>query len=399
MSEVITIDKTGMTGSDTFPLNANDVYSMVEKIASQNIRGLKSANRLDDALYYYDVENGTVIEEAVIEMAKAGAFDKSKADFSPSDPVVHPLYFNNYEAKQFKTTVRRNDIRKVLINRGEGVEDVASKVLDTLNQGEGHYAFLQSRALIFGAPTKDYAIIAGRQPKTMRGVLFAAREMYNHLRADNNDCTAYDYVCATPEEDIRIAISVELLNLIDVGELAHVFNIEKEEMFGRIVPVPTSDMDGKESRYKMVVYDRKAMGEARRLYEYSQDVIGSGLYQNHYLTTEKAFFYNGLFKACFIDCTDAAEAALGDLAEIVFSVSNVLENVNTSNAAYKAVSGSAYEAVLTAADGYKKLTAADVSVTMSGATVANAFTADTGKVAIASVTGPVVITATGVANS
>ena len=398
MSEVITIDKTGMTGSDTFPLTANDVYKAVETIAAQNIRGLKSANRLDDALYNYDVVNGKVIEEAVIEMAKAGAFDKTKADFSPSDPVVHPLYFNNYEEKQFKTTVRRNDIRKILADKGVGVEDVVAQVLDTLNQGEGHYDFMQSRALIFGAPSKDFALISGRQPKTMRGVLFAAREMYNHLRADNNDCTAYDYVCATPEEDIRIAISVELLNLIDVGELAHVFNIEKEEMFGRIVPVPTSDMAGAEARYKMVVYDRKAMGKARRLYEYSQDIIGSGLYQNHYLTVEKAFFYNGLFKACFMDCTDAAEAALAEVAEQVFSVSNVLENVETSNAAYKAVSGSAYDATLTAASGYKKLTASDVTVKMSGQTVTNAFTAETGKVAIANVTGPVVITATGVAN-
>ena len=99
-----------------------------------------------------------------------------------------------------------------------------------------------------------------------------------------------------------------------------------------------------------------------------------------------------------MDCTDAAEAALAEVAEQVFSVSNVLENVNTSNAAYKAVSGSAYEATLTAASGYKKLTASEVSVKMSGAVVENAFTADTGKVAIAKVTGPVVITATGVAN-
>ena len=128
MSEVITIDKTGMTGSDTFPLTANDVYKAVETIAAQNIRGLKSANRLDDALYYYDVVNGKVIEEAVIEMAKAGAFDKTKADFSPSDPVVHPLYFNNYEEKQFKTTVRRNDIRKILADKGVGVEDVVAQV-------------------------------------------------------------------------------------------------------------------------------------------------------------------------------------------------------------------------------------------------------------------------------
>ena len=50
------------------------------------------------------------------------------------------------------------------------------------------------------------------------------------------------------------------------------------------------------------------------------------------------------------------------------------------------------------AAGYKKLTASDVTVKMGGQTVQNAFAAETGKVAIANVTGPVVITATGVAN-
>ena len=71
MAEVQTIDVTTLEGSDKFPVNINDVYGLIETIASQNIRALRSTNRIVDGFYDYDVENGKVIEEAVIAMAKA----------------------------------------------------------------------------------------------------------------------------------------------------------------------------------------------------------------------------------------------------------------------------------------------------------------------------------------
>ena len=79
MSQVTTVDIAGLTGSDTFPVNANDVYDLVETIAVQNIRAVKSSNRIEDAFYDYVVENGAVIEEAIIEMANKQAFVKTGA--------------------------------------------------------------------------------------------------------------------------------------------------------------------------------------------------------------------------------------------------------------------------------------------------------------------------------
>ena len=71
MAAVQTIDVTTLEGSDNFPVNINDVYGLIETIASQNIRALRSTNRIVDGFFDYDVENGKVIEEAVIAMAKA----------------------------------------------------------------------------------------------------------------------------------------------------------------------------------------------------------------------------------------------------------------------------------------------------------------------------------------
>ena len=95
------------------------------------------------------------------------------------------------------------------------------------------------------------------------------------------------------------------MNLIDVVELANVFNLTKEELFGKLVVIP---FDTEYTTGRVVVYDRKALGRGTRLFEYSQDVIGKGLYTNHYLTTERCYFYNKLFKCITLDVSTAIEA-------------------------------------------------------------------------------------------
>ena len=96
-------------------------------------------------------------------------------------------------------------------------------------------------------------------------------------------------------------------------ELANVFNLEKEALFGKLVVVDVDDLTDRANDYKAIVYDRKAFGKATRLYEYSQDVSGRGLFTNHYLTVDRAYFHNGLFKAARIDASAAATAARGEL--------------------------------------------------------------------------------------
>lgn len=314
MAEVTTIDVTTIEGSDNFPTNINDVYGLIETIAVQNIRAIVSNNRIVDGFYEYGVENGKVIEEALIEMAKAQAFDKGDFSFAPSDPAVRVRYFNNFDATQFQTTVRRNDIRKILANKGTGMDEVVGIILDTLNQGESYDDFKKMRNALFTADITNYNTdVLDGNPANMKGVIYALRDAYNHLKAVNSDLTIEDFDSATPEADIRIAITPKLLNLIDVVELANVFNLEKEELFGKIVVVDVDDIADDTNYYKAIVYDRKAFGRATRLYEYTQDISGKGLYTNHFLTVERAYFHNGLFKAARIDATAAAQAARAEI--------------------------------------------------------------------------------------
>lgn len=314
MAEVNTIDVTTLEGSENFPVNTNDVYGLIETIASQNIRALRSTNRIVDGFFEYDVENGKVIEEAVIAMAKAQAFNKNDFSFTPKDPELYVRYFNNFDPVQFETTIRRDDIRAILASKGVGLDGVVGEILETLTQGEGYDDFKKMRNVIFNANIANYnSLVLNGNPANMKGVLYAIRDAYNHLISTNNDLTAEAFDSATPEADIRIAITPKLLNLIDVVELANVFNLEKEELFGKLVVVDVDDLADPAYYYNVVVYDRKAFGRATRVYDYTQDISGRARFTNHYLTVERAYFHNGLFKAARINAAAAAIGALGNI--------------------------------------------------------------------------------------
>ena len=305
MATVTTIDVTTLVGSDKFPLNVNDVYGLVETIASQQIRAVKSANKIVDGFYDYVVDNGTVIEEAVIAMAEKQTFVKTGSpNLAPKDPTLYVKYFNNWEEAQFQTTTRKSDIRKIIANKGVGVEDVIAQILASLTEGESDYDYGMMRDIIKNEDVGEDAsvsIFGNRRPVNAKGILFCLREMYNALKATNTK-GGVDTKQATPVEDIRICVSESVLNLIDIVELANAFNLTKEELFGKLVVRP---YDASDDKTKVLVYDRKALGRGTRLYEFSQDVIGKGLYANHYLTTERCYFYNSLFKALKLDISEA----------------------------------------------------------------------------------------------
>ena len=395
MATVTTIDVTTLLGSSDFPVNVNDVYSLIETICVQNIRGVKSSNRIEDAFYDYVVENGTVVEEAIIKMAERQNFVKTGSpNLAPKDPTLAVKYFNNWEPSQFQTTVRRNDIRKIIADKGTGIDEVVSAILDTLNQGEGYNDYKAMRDLIKNASVgfdANTTLFGDKHAKNIKGLIYQIREAYNAIKATNfvglDDNVSFEQ--ATPVEDIRIAISESVLNLMDLVELASVFNLTKEELFGKLVVIP---FDADYDKFKVLVYDRKALGRGTRLYEYSQDVIGKGLYTNHYLTVERCYFYNGLFKCLAIDAQEAVEAGEASVLEdnTYYTVTDTYSHCSSDNDAEKVLAKKSYKATITAASGYTMTGATITTLTMGGTDISSTAY-DDGVIYIPRVTGNIVI--------
>lgn len=310
---------TPVNGSTNFPVNPNSFLAAVETIAQQNVRAVVSTNKIEDAFYEYEVKDGKVIEEAIIAMAQRQAFVPTVAgaqpDLSPLDPALYIRYFNNFEENQFKVTKRPDEIRAVIAN-GMSEEKLAAEILDTLTAGEGDYDYAQMRAIIEDSTNvginASTALFNSKVPQSSKGIMYAIRRMFNAVKATNTIGlgSGISTKQGVPVEDIRIAISEDVLALIDMTELANLFNLSKEEILGRVVMLP-SDVNYTGNR--VLVYDRKALGRATRTYEYGQDNLQLARYTNFGLTTSRAYFYNPLFKCLALDVTTAVNAEEGQL--------------------------------------------------------------------------------------
>lgn len=314
---------TPPTGSTEFPVNENLAYQAVEAIARQEITNAKSTNRIYDGVYELEVDEGTVIEQVMLGLAEKQAFDRDRVGVQLKDPKTYVRYFNNFEVSQYLTTIRDRDIRAIITGTGPATkESVAGDIIDTLTQADGHDDFVNTRGLILATDAYDYTAELGGAPKTMEGVLFALRDMYNQIRYDNTEYTSTGEIMSTPENDIRIAISDKMMALIDVVALANIFNMSKADIIGKIVIVPVGDLENSEW-WKVIVYDRKRFNRATRLYEYLQMPKQPGLSVTTYLTVERAYFESELFKATQLDCLTAAQAKYNELFQADIPVNSI----------------------------------------------------------------------------
>ena len=306
---------TPVNGSANFPATPNNFLAAVETIAQQNVRSVVSTNKIEDAFYEYEVKDGKIIEEAIIALAQRQAFVPTAAgvqpDLSPLDPALYIRYFNNFEENQFKVTKRPDEIRAV-IARGMSEEKLAAEILATLTAGEGDYDYSQERAIIEDSTNvgvdASAALLNNKVPQNAKGIMYALRRMFNAVKGTNTIGLAQGISTkqGVPVEDIRIAISEDVLALIDMVELASLFNLSKEEIYGKIVMLP---YDTNYTGTRVLVYDRKALGRATRTFEYGQDNMQLARYTNFGLTTSRAYFYNPLFKCLSLDISTAVAAA------------------------------------------------------------------------------------------
>lgn len=301
--------------SETFPANKNKFLEAVETIAIQNIKAVRNSNVIEDAFYEYPVENGMVVEEALIKMADGKSFvpvaEGADPDLSPLDPKVAVRYFSDWESLQFKTTKRYDAIRAILTS-GKSPDEVAGEIDSTLTQGEGYTDYTKMRKIIEEeAVNKDCstAIFGGKHPANMKGVVAAIRIMYDHIRATNTDGSV-PYAYGADVDGIRLAISSKALAYLDIVELANVFNLSKEELLGKIVVLPVDESyDGS----KVLVYDVKHLGRGTRVFDYAQQDLPTNRYVLSTLNTERQYFANDLFKALGLDISAAITAAEGTL--------------------------------------------------------------------------------------
>ena len=295
----------GVSGTSYVPNSYAELGNSIGKVAFQIIREVEAKNPLS-AFDKGTLENGDTIEEAVIKLVEATAYDSTGAGALSRDTreKMAVRYFKNWQRHVYKTSVDFSKLRKILIGE-KGAQDEAQKLVSILGQSAINDRYQSLKALLHWG-TQELTTGQGDSPlvhigtdqTTIKGLLKALKNAINGMTFVNTTYNSAGLNRATNLEDIMVVMPYTLKNAIDVDELAGVFNLSKDELKARIIVTDSTDRE-------VFIVDRNAILKFNRLYEMADQKNADGLFWNYFLHVEDLFAISPLFDGCYITYTSA----------------------------------------------------------------------------------------------
>ena len=289
------------TGASYVPNTYAPYDDMIGKIAFQIIREVETKNPL--AVFdKMPVNNGDTIEQAVVKLVDANAYDPTGANALTRDTAVKVAvrYFNNWERHNYKTTIDYSEIRKVLTT-GLGAEEVADKIVSALSKSRIHDKFTSLKALLAWGRTAgsyDASTAVIKSSTTIPALSGGGINAKAIIKAIKNTIKGFTFVStdynvpalkqSSDVDDIYIVMSYKMKTALDVDELAGVFNLEKDKIDAKIIEIDADD------NY-IYVLDERAILDFTRLYEMVNQLNADGLFWNYFLHVSDLFAISPLF--------------------------------------------------------------------------------------------------------
>lgn len=303
----------GELGENYTPNSYAEYGGMIGKVAEQVIRGLEGKNPL--AVFdKMPIDKGDTVEQAIVKLVEASGYDATgEGTLAPDTREKMAVrYFKNWQHHLYKTTVRMDKIRKVIMGEYEP-DTVADLLVSALAQSRIHDKYQSLKALLLWGTTddsseseevgevapilvkKDNVDVLTDGSTDYKGILKQIKNIVSGMQFVNADFNRAGLLRATRAEDIFIIMPYTLKNAIDVDELAGVFNLDKAELRSKII-----EIDDTENNYVYIV-DRYAILDYTRLYEMQDQKNAEGLFWNYFLHIDDMFGISPLFDGCFFE--------------------------------------------------------------------------------------------------
>lgn len=287
-------------GSETITSTYSPEYNMIYKFAKSMLLAVKSANPMrvfDKGL----VENGVNIEQAVLKLAESGAtkYDGTADPFAVVNPDIVVRFFKDWTKLQYTTTVKEQELRKVLLANGS-VGAMAQTIVANLTESYGYEDYINMRDTLANAKTKTKITQVGT-------AAIGLSESDKILKAIKNTVSSWKFVTdkwnkagiarTTRPEDIVILMPYTIKNAIDVDSLAGVFNLDKAEIKDKIIEIDTTANANVDNIY---IVDKNCIQAYTRLYMLTNMYNPKGLYMNYFLSVERMYAWSDLFNSAYI---------------------------------------------------------------------------------------------------
>lgn len=294
-------------GLEYTPNSYTELGEMIGKIAHQIIRQVETQNPMN-VFAKIPVDKGDTIEQAVIKLVEASAYDRTGADAltRATNEKMLVRYFNNWQRHTYKQTVDRSELRKVLVE-GTDASAITTNLVSVLGQSRVDDKFQSLKALFTWGRTAGSLDTGTTVFKSLSGIpvtssgdldykaiLKKIKNVVKGMKFVNADYNTAGLRRKTRAEDIYIIAPYTLITAIDVDELAGVFNLDKADIRDRIIEIDTTDTF-------VYVVDQNAILDFTRLYELVNQLNASGLFYNYFLHVEDLYAVSPLFDCCFFN--------------------------------------------------------------------------------------------------
>ena len=299
----------GAVASTIAPNLTNATYPLLDKIFRSDMEIAREENRLKD-LYKGSVENnGAVLEQILVELATPYEFDKTATThiFGDNGNGIHAKYYTKWNEEQTARTLYKYEIRKC-IARGQSAEDIAqSMVLACLN-GDNNKIYTDLKGLLVVA--EGYATASDYQTNVVNGdiesLLEAVKNTIDQMTFNNNKYCLY--ANKTPLDNIRLAMSYELYNKIEM-KLANVLNLSKVEIKEKTYIIDTPATEG---TYTIDIFDINSVGFiTNNTDSYTEEIKPQRKIQFYY-DNDKMYYYCDFFKFTKLAYNPTADASEGE---------------------------------------------------------------------------------------
>jgi len=302
------------TGAAYTPNLYSSFDDMIGKIAHQIIKGVETK----DPLAVFDkmpVDNGDTIEQAVVKLIDAGAYDPTGAGALTRETATSfaVRYFNNWQRHTYKKTIDMSMIRKVMLKQASA-EETADKIVSAMSRSRIHDKYKSVIDLLkWGRAVGSYDVSTAVIQKI--GSTIAAGgdgriDAKAILRKLKNTIKAFKYVStsfnvpgikqSSALEDIYVIMNYKLKNALDVDELSGVFQLEKDRIDAKIIEIDDDDTF-------IYVLDQNAILDFTRLNEMVSQLNADGLFYNYFLHIEDLFAISPLFNTGYIEVAGTIE--------------------------------------------------------------------------------------------
>lgn len=289
-------------GANYVPNTYSSLDDMIGKIAQQIIKEVETQNPL--AVFdKVPVDNGDTIEQAVVKLIDAGAYDSTGAGALTRETAtsVAVRYFNNWQRHTYKKTIDYSMIRKVMLANGRGAEEVADKIVSAMSQSRIHDKFKSLVALLqWGRQVGSYDVSTAviKSSTTIPAGGDGQIDSKAIIKAIKNTIKGFKFVSTSYNvpaikqssslDDIYVVMSYKMRTALDVNELAGVFNLEKDRIDAKIIEIDDDDS-------YIYVIDERAILDYTRLNEMVSQINADGLFYNYFLHIEDLFAISPLF--------------------------------------------------------------------------------------------------------